>query len=124
VHLEVYSMRKPKFPGSYPSRTSRRWTASEAQAVLDAQEQSGLTAAQFAAREGFDVQRFYRWRRQLSRGAALAVPAFTEITLAAAATRGDTRFEVELASGHLVRVPAEFDGAALRRLVAALEAPC
>ena len=117
-------MRKSKFSDSYPWRGNRRWTAGEAQAVLTAQEQSGLTPAQFAAGEGFDVQRFYRWRRQLSRGAALAVPVFTEITPVAAATPADTRFEVELASGHVIRVPADFDGAALRRLVAALEGSC
>ncbi len=117
-------MRRPNLVGSYPWRTSRRWTAGDAQAMLDAQEQSALTPAEFAAREGFDVQRFYRWRRHLSRRAAIAVPVFTEITLGAAATPGDTRFEVELASGHVLRIPVGFDTAALRRLVAALEAPC
>jgi hypothetical protein len=119
-------MRKPKIVNSYPSPKRRRWTVSEARTVLAAQEASRLTPAEFATREGLDVQKIHRWRRRLSsaKTAALAVPGFAEVTPAVGATRAEARFEVELASGHVVRVPAGFDGADLRRLIAALEATC
>lgn len=117
-------MRKPKIANSYPSPKRRRWTIREARAVLAAQEESRLTPAEFATREGFDVQKIHRWRRRLSSDATLAVPVFAEVTPAVAATRAETRFEVELTSGHVVRVPARFDGADLRRLIAALEETC
>ena len=43
--------------GSWRSR--RRWTAEDAREALEAQAQSGLSPARFAAQEGIEAQRLY-----------------------------------------------------------------
>lgn len=95
---------------------SRRWSEKEARAALDAHSQSGLSVAEFADREGLDAQRLYSWRRRLS-SAPTRAPQFIEVKGIAA----DARFEIELRSGYIVRVPSAFDSDALRRLIVALE---
>jgi transposase-like protein len=101
-------------------RSRRRWTADEARAALAALERSGLSPAEFAAREGLEVHRLYRWSRQLK--GAPEGPAFVEVVAAVAPVAArEVRFEVVLSSGHVLRVPEAFDSGALRRLVAALE---
>lgn len=104
--------------GSRSWLKSRRWAEKEARAALDAHSQSGLSVAEFADREGLDAQRLYSWRRRLS-PAPTTAPRFIEVKGIAAAA--DARFEIELRSGYIVRVPSAFDSDALRRLIAALE---
>ena len=102
-------------------RSRRRWTADQARAALAALERSGLSPAGFAAREGLQVHRLYRWSRQLKEAGAEA-PAFVEVVAAVAPERPrEGRFEVVLRSGQVVRVPETFDAGALRKLVVALE---
>jgi transposase-like protein len=88
----------------------RRWTPDDARAVLGRLESSGLTVREFAEREGLDRQRLYRWRTQFG---PTAVPTFVEI---ARPVRG-AAIEVVLRSGHVLRVPAEFETETVRRLV-------
>jgi hypothetical protein len=92
--------------------------------VIAALDASGQSVAVFAAREGFDPQRLYFWRRRLESGAADVVqpPAFIEVR--SPAEHG--RIEVVLRSGRVVRVAESIDGDLLRRLVDALEQdpPC
>lgn len=120
----------PRSSSTYLNR--RRWTAEHAKQVLTALEQSGLSPGAFAAREGLDVQRLWRWRRQLG---APTVTAFEEIVLHAAASDLDReaptplereRFEIVLTSGRVVRVPASFDATALRHLLSIVDEvrPC
>jgi transposase-like protein len=103
----------------------RRWTAEQAGSVLDAASRSGLSLGAFAARHELDPQRLYRWRRQLVEAArSQDAVSFEEIRVAPAAGSGpdeDDRMEVTLPSGHLVRVGASFDEAALRRLLTVLD---
>jgi lambda repressor-like predicted transcriptional regulator len=95
--------------------------------VLAALEDSGLTMAAFAVREGLDRQRLRRWRRVL--GAPSRGPLFEEIprheVLAAGAVVTEPEavgvLEVVLASGRVVRVPPAFDAPTLRRLLAVLD---
>jgi len=105
-------------------RTRRRWTADDAQAAFGAQARSGLSLARFAAREGLEVHRLYRWSRRLE-DTRDRPTEFVEVTAAMAARR-EVRFEVVLSSGQVVRVPEGFDARELRRLLAALEevSPC
>jgi hypothetical protein len=70
---------------------------------------------EFAAREGLNAVRLYRWRARF-RAARPKTPAFIEIKAPPART-----IEVVLRSGHVVRVPVGFDGETLRRLAAVLE---
>jgi hypothetical protein len=98
---------------------------------------SGLTVKEFAAEIGVNANTLAGWRWRIGSGArrpapavARSSPAFVEVV--AAPEVGTTRatlsarvaepLELILRGGHRVRVPAEFDPAALRRLVDALEA--
>jgi transposase-like protein len=67
------------------SSRSRRWTTTEAQAVLGELESSGLPVTRFAARRGLGVERLYAWRRRLRQQAKVPVPSpgFTEVGLTA-----------------------------------------
>lgn len=103
------------------------WTAR-----LAAWTASGLTAEEFAAKNGLTSQALKWWRWHLGAEAARAksVPtakamtttAFAEVVVAAPPpTPPSGAFEVLLRSGQVVRVPAVFDAVALRRLIDALE---
>jgi transposase-like protein len=99
---------------------------------------SGLTLKEYAAEIGVNANTLAGWRWRLrsdevpaARGAPTA-PSFVEIiappdaghavAATAPAPRAAEPFELILSSGRRVRVPVEFDGRALRRLVDALEA--
>lgn len=96
--------------------SSHRWTAQEAQIVLDAHRASGLSLMEFARRQGFDPQRLYCWRRRLTDQRELAEPSFVEVAAPATAP-----VEVVLRSGRVLRVSERIDPEALRRLAEALE---
>lgn len=103
------------------------WTAR-----LAAWAASGLTAEEFAAKNGLTSQALKWWRWHLGAEAARAksapaakamtTTAFAEVVVAASPpTPPSGAFEVLLRSGQVVRVPAVFDAVALRRLIDALE---
>jgi transposase-like protein len=95
----------------------RRWTTVEAEEVLRALERSGLSVAAFAAREGFDVQRLYSWRRRLrDNDDKAASPPFVEIKHGTV-----ERVEIVLRSGRILRVAESVDADALRRIADALD---
>lgn len=85
-------------------------------------QESGQSVAVFCSREGLAVSTFCHWRQRLGPtvGASTAlVPVGTvsrDLLM-----RERSPFEVMLHSGHVVRVPADFDEGALVRLVVALE---
>jgi len=105
---------------------------------------SGLTAKEFAAEIGVNVNTLSGWRWRLSNGGAArrparSVPAFLEVVAGLGAGGGSAAslvakpltatsadvaepLELILRGGHRVHVPVHFDAAALRRLVDALEA--
>lgn len=47
------------------SMRDRRWTLKQAQAVLEAQERSGLSVQTFAHEHDLSAERLYYWRRRL-----------------------------------------------------------
>jgi transposase-like protein len=105
-------------------KTGRRWTAEEAREALEAQSRSGLSVGRFARQEGIAAQRLYWWSRRLGRAEqpepfVELVPARTGETEPSPRER---RMEVVLRSGLVVRVDEQFDGAAVVRLITALEA--
>src|SRR5512134_1141166 len=102
---------------------------------------SGLTLKEFAAEIGVNANTLAGWRWRLSSREAVATvasegrgPAFLEIvapledhnadegTATEAAVPDVEPLEIVLRGGHRVRVPVRFDEAALRRVVAVLEA--
>jgi transposase-like protein len=94
-----------------------RWTVEDAREVIAALDRSGESVSVFAAEHGLDPQRLYLWRRRLA--AALAPSTFREVVVRPTPSRPlvDAPFEVVLASGQVVRVPASFDAVALARLL-------
>ena len=89
---------------------------------------SGLTAKEFAARDGVNASTLSCWAWRFRREGDVGVEDVRRRTLAALPTMievrahpvGDDRFEVEL-GGRRVRVPPSFDADALRRLITLLE---
>jgi transposase-like protein len=94
-----------------------RWREDDAREVIDALTRSGKPVSEFAAEHGLDPQRVYLWRRRLG-ARAERTTAFQELVVRAASARAP--FEVTLASGAMVRVPASFENEALVRLLDAL----
>ena len=95
-----------------------RWTEQDAREVLATLARSGKSVAVFAAAQGLDPQRIYSWRRRLggaepTRFQEVIVHRPASVSIAADAPS----FEIALATGEVVRVPASFDGAALARLL-------
>jgi len=112
---------------------ARRWSEAEARRVLEAWRRSGLSLAGYTGREGLGYERVARWRRRLARRSAVAAPPrrarVPRLGMRRVQVVGSGRaallapgFELALASGHTVRIPAAFEEAALRRLLALLEA--
>ena len=96
----------------------RRWIAQW--------QTSGLSVAAFCARHSLAAPSFYAWRRTVQRRDASAAP-FVPVRLVADEVPAAARpLEVVLPGGRLVRVPAGFDAATLRHLLAVLreEPPC
>jgi transposase-like protein len=99
-----------------------RWTPAQAEAVLSALDNSGLSLRTFAQREGVDEQRLYFWRRRLGRtGRTGPAPTFVEV---APAPRSLGHVEIVLRSGRVLRAAEAIDSLVLRRLVDALEDEC
>lgn len=115
-----------------------RWNEQAAREVIDAVQASGTTVAQYARQHGLNAWVLYDWRRRLGmrRGSTPTASrrladvqsttrsAFLPVRVArpeASDASSSAPLELVLTSGRVVRVPSSFDGAALRRLVAALE---
>jgi transposase len=93
-------------------------------------KQSGLTAREYAARAGLNVGTLGYWKWKLSRDAArepktrsnkrrrrVSKPKLVEL---APISLSDDRVEIELSSGHRLRLPRHFDPESLTRLVSIL----
>jgi transposase len=104
----------------------KRWTAGRARELLAEAKQSGESLSAFAERRGIDPQRLYSWRRKLGAAKGAESPttseAFVPVRIAPdPRATPPSGFEVVLSEGRVVRVGADFDARALRRLVEALE---
>jgi transposase-like protein len=91
---------------------------------------SGLTGAEFAAREGVKEATLRHWKWQLARDGRLLdgmneKPRFLEVVgsfePARPAPDDDAALELLLDGGRRLRIPRGFDEATLRRLLAVLE---
>ena len=120
-----------------PPATRGKWKEREGRAMVEALGCSGETQAAFARRHGLQAQRIKYWvdrvkgrtmqKSRTKRGGAAAVPfAPVQVVSAIEASRKSQTAALEIVVGAaVVRVPREFDGDHLRRVVAALGgAPC
>ncbi len=119
--------------------TRSSWNEAAARDFVEQLQSSGETVAAFARERGLNAWTLYEWRRRLGvrppqrlstmhqPGAQVAVPthsAFLPVRVTAQPTppvASAEPLEVVLAGGRRVRVPSNFDDAALRRLVSVLE---
>jgi transposase len=84
---------------------------------------SGLSAQEFAAREGVRKERLFFWKRRLRESSAIAVAgvSFAKVEIQPARAKvTSAALEVVTRSGHTVRLGADFDEGALRRLLTIL----
>lgn len=119
----AHSDRDPRLAKRNAEKSRRRWSLDEATRILAALKASGLTLAAFAAREGLQPQRLYKWRRHVEEQATPLKFAEVLVSGAGRSTPAVTGsgFEVVLRSGRILRVGASFDGVALSRLVSVLD---
>jgi transposase-like protein len=110
-------------PAPVRSRFDRpRWTEADARVVLGELDRSGKPVRVFAEEHGLDPQRLYSWRRRFTAVAGGDNTRFRELIVRPSSEISgqdvdDSRFEIVLASGVVVRVPSKFDAAALARLL-------
>ena len=118
----------------------RSWPLERKLAVLTEASRGSESVASVARRHDIRPQQLYRWRRELREGrldgGELEPPRFLPVTLAGheepeptprqrasrrrAAT--ESRVEIVLANGRMLRVDAGIEGEVLQRLVGVLEA--
>ena len=94
-------------------------------ATLKRQSASGLSVRGFCRREKLAESAFYAWRRIVAERDAEAKPtrvasAFVPLTVIEPAAR-EAAFEIELAGGRTLRLPASIAPLRLAQLVQALE---
>ncbi len=123
--------------------TRRSWSREQKLAIVAEVEVPGASLSQVARRHGVHASLLFRWRRDLRAKASAAdngAPASDLLPIPRAARAPAQRFvpvmlpppeapspakpstiEIEIAGGRTVRAGADFDTAALVRIIAALE---
>jgi transposase-like protein len=94
----------------------KKFTDAQKAALVRAWRASGLSQSVFAAQHRIADSTLGRWAQQYAPQLPAPTQAFAEVEIVEAAP---LRLHIG-ASGHVVEVPAGFDAAELRRLVAAL----
>ena len=88
--------------------------------VLSRQASSGLSVREFCQREGLKEPSFYAWRRTIGERDGKPTPSFVPVVVSDQPT-SDVSITIELAGGHLLKLPATIRAAWLAELVLALE---
>lgn len=137
------SARNPRIEVLVRADRRRSWTTEQKREIVAESLGSGLTSADVARKHGISTGQLYTWRRQMvTRQSAVSThpgPRFTSVELSmptevsAASSvpaarngpptppRPDGLIEIVLPGGVSVRVDAQVDGRALRRVLGALE---
>jgi len=103
-------------------KTSSRWSAAEAQALLADCRRRGLALGEYCRRHKIGYERLRCWRGKLevSRPEPLALAPVRVVVAPPPASSG--RMELWLGDGRRIRLAADFDPEALSRLLRVLEA--
>jgi hypothetical protein len=96
-----------------------RRSAEEWRALVSAWQRTELSAAEFGRKHGVNGQRLAWWRWKLAAQPAAPALALVEVTSSPAAVSASA-VEIHVA-GKVLVIPADFDAAALRRVLAILE---
>ena len=99
---------------------------------VDRWRDSGLTAREFAAETGINAGTLQFWRYKLRKGEPVSArrratgaknPILSSIVeVRPSVATEEMRFEIDLANGRRLRVPAAYEASALKALLAILEA--
>ncbi len=116
----------------------RAWTAEQKREIVAESLGPGVTATEVARKHEISTGQLYTWRRQLLSGSTAMItraePRFAQVELApvppaaepgagpaAPTPRPEGLIEIVLPGGASVRVDAQVDGRALRRVLSALQ---
>ena len=110
----------------------KRASCDEWRKRVDRWKDSGLTAREFAAETGINAGTLQFWRYKLRKGEPVSArrratgaknPILSSIVeVRPAVATEEMRFEIDLANGRRLRVPAAYEASALKALLAILEA--
>jgi len=106
-----------------PSTLPRRWSPDDAEVILTAWQESGLSVAEFARAHGWDPMRLYRWRRELGQTDVAVEPLeFIELEVKGRSSSASLQREPFIVEFGDIRihVPAQFDAEGLSRLMDAI----
>ena len=109
----------------------RRWSWDQKRAIVEESLSAHASAAAIARKHGIGTGQLYTWRRQLVRQQLVRTPRFARVEVTAQAPRlarpvadpaagGVGVIEIALADGTSVRVNADVDEPALRRVLGVL----
>jgi transposase len=101
----------------------RRWTAEEKARIVAESLDPATTSSAVARRYGLHASQLFVWRQQYAAPAAREAPAFVPVVVAegGAAAPAEMTGRMEIALGPaVVRVGADVDAAALRRVLEAV----
>lgn len=110
----------------------KRTSRDEWRARVDRWKDSGLTAKEFAAETGLNAGTLQFWKYKLGKAEPTPTRGRTQrpsapivssiVEVRSATSMEDPRFEIEFGNGRRLRVPSVFDRAALKALLAIVEA--
>lgn len=100
----------------------RRWHEADAQLVISASRESGMSLSNFARKYGVQTARIWRWSARLKNQANRAVLFHpVRVIEPANGSHSPGSIEVILVDGRRVRVPEGFAAADLARVLAVLD---
>ena len=106
-------------------KTSSRWSAAEAEALLADCRRRGLALGEYCRRRKIGYERLRRWRSKLERSRVQPLALAPVRVLAAPPPARAGRMELRLGEGRRIRLAADFDPEALARLLRVLDStPC
>jgi transposase-like protein len=102
-------------------RRRRYWREDDARLVVEAWRQSGLTMAEYAKLHGVHAKRLGRWAQRLQTSQPTVTFHPVQLRRDQPLKEPDSRIEVVLTNGHVIRLPAAFAAGDLRQVLDILE---
>jgi transposase len=115
-------MTRKQVPSSLAPILKRQyWRSQDAEAVLSAARESGMSLSAFARRHGVQPRRLMRWRGWLAKNTLIRFHPVQVVSASRSEpVSAPSRVELVLRSGHRVAVHRGFDPALLEDLVRAV----
>ncbi|MFK4719261.1 transposase [Bradyrhizobium niftali] len=114
----------------------RRWSQDEKERLVAASLEPGANVSEVARVAGLHVSQLFRWRKELCKHAEASIAPFVPVEIGPSVPRREVAeaplttavrrrksqgiIEIDLGTGHRIRVDGDVDGDALRRVLDAL----